>query len=167
MGVPLKTEKRRACGKDSADKGQRRRAARRHRQFHAGFSMAISPLALRPPHPWLELAIEMWRLRCSVFRGTPMVFFFVHFKANLLPNLLTMRVAGGLVGGGCQKNSNCPCTIHKGNRPNHMVLSRLSLCLLALCLWVKFYQKMEMLFPCEWSKITQFNPTLKSSFLSA
>jgi hypothetical protein len=28
----------------------------------------------------LELAIEVWRLRCSVFRGTPMAFFCVYFK---------------------------------------------------------------------------------------
>jgi len=28
----------------------------------------------------LELAIEVWRLRCSVFRGIPMAFFCVYFK---------------------------------------------------------------------------------------
>src|SRR4030042_5141064 len=47
-----KNRKRRVIGKDYADKGQRRRAARFHRHLHAGFSMARSPVALRPPHPW-------------------------------------------------------------------------------------------------------------------
>ena len=79
-GSPSKNRKRRVCGKGSADKGQRRRAARFHRHLSAGYYVASSPVALRPPHPWLELAIEVWRLRCSVFRGTPMAFFCVHFK---------------------------------------------------------------------------------------
>jgi len=76
MGVSLKTENEDWSGEDHADKGQRpssavallrrmeRRAARFtrlwrrrrrpgfHRHLHAGFKMAGSPAALRPPHPW-------------------------------------------------------------------------------------------------------------------
>src|SRR5512136_1851293 len=44
--------KRRVIGKNFADKGQRRRAARFHRHVHKGFHLASSPVALRPPHPW-------------------------------------------------------------------------------------------------------------------
>ena len=44
--------KRRVVRKDSADKGQRRRAARFHRHLPGALQMASSPVALRPPHPW-------------------------------------------------------------------------------------------------------------------
>ena len=59
-----KNRKRRVCGKNFADKGQRRRAARFtrlwrrrrrpgfHRHLYPHFSLASSPVALRPPHPW-------------------------------------------------------------------------------------------------------------------
>ena len=81
MGGPSKNRKRRVCGKDSADKGQRRRAARSPLHLAVGYEVAGSLVALRPPHPWPRACHEgVGRLRCSVFRGTPMAFFCVYFK---------------------------------------------------------------------------------------
>jgi hypothetical protein len=44
--------KRRVIEKFCADKRKPRRAARFHRHLHAESSLACSPVALRPPHPW-------------------------------------------------------------------------------------------------------------------
>jgi hypothetical protein len=80
MGVPLKTENEECAGKTlqvrDSEGGQR------------GF-IGTCQLGITWRVPWspsahlthgLELAIKVWRLRCSVFRGTPMAFFCVYFK---------------------------------------------------------------------------------------
>jgi hypothetical protein len=71
--------KRRAIGKYCADKGQRRRAARFHGYLHAEVypQIPLQPSA-RLTHG-LKLATELWLLRCSVLRETPMASA-IHFK---------------------------------------------------------------------------------------
>jgi hypothetical protein len=51
MGVSFKMRKRRETGKDSASRGQRRRAARLHQSFPSFALHGCSREPLRPPHP--------------------------------------------------------------------------------------------------------------------
>jgi hypothetical protein len=51
MGVSLKMRKRRETGKDSASRGQRRRAARPRQTFPCFALHGYSREPLRPPHP--------------------------------------------------------------------------------------------------------------------
>jgi len=71
MGVSLKTENEDWTGKDLAEKGQRRRAAKFHRTSKQSIGW-LFPGALRPPHHSLKLEAVLWLLRCSVLRETPM-----------------------------------------------------------------------------------------------
>jgi hypothetical protein len=71
MGVSLKIENEELCGKEYADKGRRRRAARFHRHRRAGFQMANSPIAPARLTHGLKPVTVVWLLRCSVLRETP------------------------------------------------------------------------------------------------
>ncbi|HYQ61328.1 MAG TPA: hypothetical protein VEP29_09755 [Desulfatiglandales bacterium] len=80
MGVPLKTENEECAGKTLQIRGSEggRRGFTGTCQLVRPWQVPRQPSA-RLTHG-LELAIEVWHLRCSVFRGTPMAFFCVYFK---------------------------------------------------------------------------------------
>ncbi len=80
MGVPLKTENEECAGKTLQISGSEggRRGFTGTCQRGTTWRVARWPSA-RLTHG-LKLATEVWRLRCSVFRGTPMAFFCVYFK---------------------------------------------------------------------------------------
>ena len=80
MGVPLKTENEECAGKTlqmSGSEGGRR-------GFTGTCQLGVTCRIPREPSArlthGLELAMKVWRLRCSVFRGTPMAFFCFYFK---------------------------------------------------------------------------------------
>jgi hypothetical protein len=86
MGVPLKTEKRGVCGKDSAIRGSARPPQYSCYGGWKGGRRGLSgtcQLGIRWRVPRqrsarlthsLKLDTAMWLLRCSVFGGTPMAF---------------------------------------------------------------------------------------------
>jgi hypothetical protein len=80
MGVPLKTENEECAGKTLQVRGSEggRRSFIGTCQLGMTWRVPQKPSA-RLTHG-LELAIGVWRLRCSVFRGTPMAFFCFYFK---------------------------------------------------------------------------------------
>jgi len=80
MGVPLKTENEECAGKTLQIRGSEggRRGFTGTCQLGIKRRVPGSPSA-RLTHG-LELAMKVWRLRCSVFRGTPMAVFCVYFK---------------------------------------------------------------------------------------
>jgi len=80
MGVPLKTENEECAGKTLLIRGSEggRRGFTGTCQRGVTWGVPRHPSA-RLTHD-MELATEVWRLRCSVFRGTPMAFFCVYFK---------------------------------------------------------------------------------------
>ena len=80
MGVPLKTENEECAGKTLQMSGSEggRRGVTGTCQLGVTCQIPREPSA-RLTHG-LELAMKVWRLRCSVFRGTPMAFFCVYFK---------------------------------------------------------------------------------------
>jgi hypothetical protein len=92
MGVPLKIENEECAGKTlqtrGSEGGRRGLPASGGAEGDQGFTgtcqLGMTWRVPRKPSArlthGLELAIEVWRLRCSVFRGTPMAFFCVYFK---------------------------------------------------------------------------------------
>jgi len=93
MGIPLKTE-----NEESAGKTLQKRRSEGGRRGVTGTCQKGKPWRV-PRQPsarlthGLELAIEVWRLRCSVFRGIPMAFFHVYFKElNCHPLIKTKRI---------------------------------------------------------------------------
>jgi len=80
MGVPLKTENEEGAGKTLQIRGSEggRRGVPGTCPLGMTWRVPRKPSA-RLTHG-LELAMKVWRLRCSVFRGTPMAFFCVYFK---------------------------------------------------------------------------------------
>src|SRR5512136_453048 len=79
-GVPPKTENEECAGKTlqiGGNEGGRR-------GFTGTCQLGMTWLVPRQPSArlthGLELAMTVWRLRCSVFGGTPMAFFCVYFK---------------------------------------------------------------------------------------
>jgi hypothetical protein len=80
--------KRRVIGRDHADKGQRRRAARFHRHFHAEYSLASCPAALRPPHPWPKARHRGVAPSLFCFERDPHALYWSPFqKAKVLPSM--------------------------------------------------------------------------------
>jgi len=79
-GVPPKTENEECAGKNLQTRGSEggRRGFTGTCQRGVPWRVPRSPSA-RLTHD-LELATEVWHLRCSVFGGTPMAFFYVYFK---------------------------------------------------------------------------------------
>jgi hypothetical protein len=80
IGVPLKTE-----NEEGSEKAPQIRGSDGGRRGLIGTcQLGITRRVPRKPSARLthgqELAMEVWRLRCSVFRGTPMAFFCVYFK---------------------------------------------------------------------------------------
>jgi len=80
MGVPLKTENEERAGKTPQIRGSEggRRDVTGTCPLGMTWRVPRQPSA-RLTHG-LELAMEVWRLRCSVFGGTPMAFFCVYSK---------------------------------------------------------------------------------------
>jgi hypothetical protein len=80
MGVPLKTENEESAGKTLQIRGSEggRRSVTGTCQL--GMTKRVSPKPSARLTHGLELAMKVWRLRCSVFRGTPMAFFYAYFK---------------------------------------------------------------------------------------
>ena len=72
MGVPLKTENEECAGKTLKIRGSEggRRVVTGTCQLGMTWRVPRQPSA-RLTHG-LKLAMKVWRLRCSVFRGTPM-----------------------------------------------------------------------------------------------
>jgi hypothetical protein len=80
MGIPPKTENEECTGKTLQIAGSEggRRGITGTRQLGMTWRVPLQPSA-RLTHG-LELAIEVWRLRCSVFGGILMAFYCVYFK---------------------------------------------------------------------------------------